>query len=157
MITWYHSGHYESSTSLPAVTRLTVYRRPQVVLRKNEPFEFHWDQKKSAKGAIGPYIVKPNGSELDLVVQNATPSLFSRILPTTDETSNAIRAEIPSDNETDGEADQIGTSSTSHRHISPEWRLIRALSETVVRLKGQTPSKTSHRRQNQLSHPTRKS
>ena len=57
------------------------------------------------RDVTGPYIVKPNGSELDLVVQNATPSLFSRILPTTEETSNAIRAEIPSDNETDGEAE----------------------------------------------------
>ena len=63
-----------------------------IVQRKNDPFEFHWDQKVNTKGEVAPYIVMPNGSDIDLEVQNNTPSLFSRILPTTELTSNAVRS-----------------------------------------------------------------
>lgn len=40
-----------------------------------------------------------------MVVYHSTPSLFSRLLPSTDATANALQSDLMSDCETDGEAE----------------------------------------------------
>ena len=83
----------------------TIVSVGNLVLRTQNPYEFHWDQKVNSKNQIAPYLVTSEGTDIDLIVQNATPSSFSRLFPSTDPTANAMKSELPSDNETDGEAE----------------------------------------------------